>query len=44
MYFKEGTGETVAISSVFRGLLILVAGLIILFGIFPNMILNYLYF
>ncbi|MBU7577383.1 MAG: NADH-quinone oxidoreductase subunit N [Flavihumibacter sp.] len=44
MYFKEGAGETVAISSVFRWLLILVAGLIILFGIFPNMILNYLYF
>lgn len=44
MYFKEGAGETVEISSVFRWLLILVAGLIILFGIFPNMILNYLYF
>jgi len=44
MYFKEGAGETVEITSVFRWLLILVAGLIILFGIFPNMILNYLYF
>lgn len=44
MYFKEGTGETVEVTGVFRWLLILVAGLIILFGIFPNMILNYLYF
>jgi NADH-quinone oxidoreductase subunit N len=44
MYFKEGAGETLEIAPAFRWLLILVAGLIILFGIFPNMILNYLYF
>ncbi len=44
MYFKEGAGETVEVTGVFRWLLVLVAGLIILFGIFPNMILNYLYF
>lgn len=44
MYFKEGAGETVAITPAFRWLLVLVAALIILFGIFPNMILHYLYF
>jgi NADH-quinone oxidoreductase subunit N len=44
MYFKDGAGETLEISPAFRWTLILVAALIILFGLFPNMVLNYLYF
>lgn len=44
MYFKDGAGATEEISPAFRWILVVMAGLIILFGIFPNMVLNYLYF
>ncbi|MBC6490441.1 NADH-quinone oxidoreductase subunit N [Flavihumibacter stibioxidans] len=44
MYFKEGAAETEPVSSGFRWLLIGVAAVIILLGIFPNMVLQYLYF
>jgi len=44
MYFKEGEGQALQISRSFKWILIIVAGLIILLGIFPNLILNWLYF
>lgn len=44
MYFKEGAAETEPVTTGFRWLLIGVAVVIILLGIFPNMVLQYLYF
>lgn len=44
MYFKEGNPEMEPVSPVFRWILVIVAGLVILLGIFPNLILQYLYF
>jgi NADH-quinone oxidoreductase subunit N len=45
MYFKEGNAETIApIRSSFRVGLILLAAAIILLGIMPNLLLNWLYF
>lgn len=44
MYFKPGEGQSIQISSSFKWTLIVVAGLIILLGIFPDLILNWLYF
>lgn len=44
MYFKEGAGATSSVTPAFRWILILMAALIIVFGIFPNIVLNYLYF
>ncbi|CAN5493960.1 NADH-quinone oxidoreductase subunit N [soil metagenome] len=44
MYFKEGHPETEAITPSFKFGLIIVAALIILLGIFPTIILNWLYF
>ena len=44
MYFKEGNPETEAITPSFKWGLIAVAAIIILLGIFPTFILNWLYF
>lgn len=44
MYFKQGNAETLAITSSFKYILITVAALIILLGVFPNMLLQFLYF
>jgi NADH-quinone oxidoreductase subunit N len=44
MYFKEGNPETETITPSFKFGLIVVAALIILLGIFPTIILNWLYF
>lgn len=44
MYFKEGNPETEAITPSFKFGLIVVAAIIILLGIFPTIILNWLYF
>ena len=44
MYFKEGDGTTEeAPSAVFKGLLVVVAALVLLLGIFPSVLLNQLY-
>jgi NADH-quinone oxidoreductase subunit N len=43
MYFKEGTPQVTEISSGFRGLLILIAVIIILLGIFPQWLIDRLY-
>jgi NADH-quinone oxidoreductase subunit N len=44
MYFKEGVAETAEITSGFKAGLILVAGLIILIGVLPSVLLSYFYF
>lgn len=44
MYFKEGDAETAPVTSVFKMVLLLLAALIILLGIFPFIVLNWFYF
>lgn len=44
MYFKEGNPQTEVITPSFKYGVIALAALIILLGIFPNLILNWLYF
>ncbi|MBC7721017.1 MAG: NADH-quinone oxidoreductase subunit N [Pedobacter sp.] len=44
MYFKEGNAETFEIKSGFKIGLLIVAGLIILLGLFPTALLNFYYF
>lgn len=46
MYFKEGSSSTsaISVSSSFKWTLILLAALIILLGVFPNLLLNWYYF
>lgn len=44
MYFKEGEDRPMEISRSFKWTLVLLAVLIILLGIFPNLLLNWLYF
>lgn len=44
MYFKEGSPETETITPSFKWGLIAVAAMVVLLGIFPTLILNWLYF
>jgi NADH-quinone oxidoreductase subunit N len=44
MYFKEGDAQTAEISPAFRGILLVLAALVILLGIFPQWLLTHLYF
>ncbi|HEY6978506.1 MAG TPA: NADH-quinone oxidoreductase subunit N [Chitinophagaceae bacterium] len=44
MYFKDGNSATEEITPSFKTGIILLAGIIILLGIFPSLILNWLYF
>jgi NADH-quinone oxidoreductase subunit N len=44
MYFKQGNGQAVEVSSGFKVMLVLLAGIIILLGVFPNLITYWLYF
>jgi NADH-quinone oxidoreductase subunit N len=44
MYFKEGNGQIVEVSIAFKWTLVALAGIIILLGIFPNLIIYWLYF
>jgi NADH-quinone oxidoreductase subunit N len=44
MYFKEGTPETETITPTFKWGLVFVAFIVVLLGIFPTIILNWLYF
>jgi NADH-quinone oxidoreductase subunit N len=44
MYFKEGQPKAMTLSPVFKWTLLLLAILIILLGIFPNLLLNWYYF
>ncbi len=42
MYFKDGEGQTIEASPLFKAVLVTVAALIILIGTFPNLLLNWL--
>lgn len=44
MYFKEGPAPVIEAKAPFKWTLIFLAGLIILLGLFPNLITNWLYF
>jgi NADH-quinone oxidoreductase subunit N len=44
MYFKDGAAETSEITGGFKIGLLLVAGLIVLIGLLPSVLLNYFYF
>jgi NADH-quinone oxidoreductase subunit N len=44
MYFKEGPAKTMAITPVFKCTLVVLAVVIILLGVFPNLLLNWYYF
>jgi len=44
MYFKDGNSATEEITSSFKTGIILLAAIIILLGVFPSLILNWLYF
>lgn len=44
MYFKEGEAQAVEVTPAFKWTLAAVAVLILLLGIFPNLLLNWLYF
>ena len=45
MYFREGNGDvSVQLSSSFKYTMIVLAGVTILLGIFPNLLINWLYF
>lgn len=44
MYFKTGQAETEPVTPVFRWLLAGMAAAVIILGIFPNLVLQYLYF
>jgi len=44
MYFKEGNAKTIEVTVVFKWSLIILAALVILLGIFPNLLLYWYYF
>lgn len=44
MYFKEGEAQVMEISASFKWILVVIASLVILLGIFPNLLLNWFYF
>src|SRR5207249_2965104 len=44
MYFKEGDGQTIEASLPFKWTLALLAGIVVLLGVFPNWIIYWLYF
>jgi NADH-quinone oxidoreductase subunit N len=44
MYFKDGEAPPVQVTQVFKWTMIVLAGLIILLGIFPNVLLSWYYF
>jgi NADH-quinone oxidoreductase subunit N len=44
MYFKEGDGQVIEVRPAFKWTLVVLAGIIVLLGIFPNLIIYWLYF
>jgi len=44
MYFKEGPAKIMAVSPAFKWTLVILAVLLILIGVFPNLLLNWYYF
>jgi NADH-quinone oxidoreductase subunit N len=44
MYFKEGEAQSITVSPAFKYIIVALAALIILLGVFPNLLLNWYYF
>jgi NADH-quinone oxidoreductase subunit N len=44
MYFREGSGGAIVVSPAFKYVLVVLAGITVLLGIFPNLLTNWLYF
>jgi NADH-quinone oxidoreductase subunit N len=44
MYFKQGDGQSAEMSSGFKAMLVGVAAITILLGLFPNLLTYWLYF
>jgi len=44
MYFKEGDAQAMEVSSSFKWVISLVAALVILLGIFPQLLFSWFYF
>jgi NADH-quinone oxidoreductase subunit N len=44
MYFKEGDSQPIEVSASFKWTLVILAGIIIVLGLFPNLLLNWYYF
>ena len=44
MYFKQGEAGNIVVSGPFKLALVVVAALVILFGVLPQTLLQYLYF
>jgi NADH-quinone oxidoreductase subunit N len=44
MYFKDGQGQAMEVSTAFKGWMVVLAAIIIFLGIFPQWILEKLYF
>jgi NADH-quinone oxidoreductase subunit N len=44
MYFKDGEAQPIEASPAFKGLLVTVAVIVVLFGIFPEWLTNFLYY
>jgi NADH-quinone oxidoreductase subunit N len=44
MYFKTGNAETTTITPAFKYVLIVLAGIVILLGVFPQLLLDHMYF
>jgi len=44
MYFKEGEGQELALTTPFKALLVAVAAVVILLGVYPSLLLNWLTF
>jgi NADH-quinone oxidoreductase subunit N len=42
MYFKEGEGQEIVLTSPFKALLVTVAAVVILLGVYPSLLLNWL--
>lgn len=43
MYFKDGEAQSIPVSAGFKGLLVVLAAIIILLGLFPHILINKLY-
>jgi NADH-quinone oxidoreductase subunit N len=44
MYFKDGDAQEMEVSPVFKGLLVIMAAIVVLLGIFPQWLLDKLYY
>ena len=44
MYFKEGTPAVLEVSAAFKTMLVILAFIIVLLGMFPNLLISWLYF